>query len=537
MEARDDIDGGDGLDARTRSVETGFWSFVLGAAWFALVVVHVLGLEDDPGRAAGFDRPARVASRAIERELEIEAAVFAGVVDLAKSDDTLREQLEEKLADRVTPLHLVRDDLEGAAESLLSAGDDVRIAAERATEREGELDGERADAVRERAAVLRGDAAELAARAIVLARAAGVAESDLGDGKTTTERAVDDAVAGIDGSEGSERTAGDIDGDANRRLDPRALLALDPAFAAEFERALDGSGEIPARLDGLAGTLLRIERGASPADLDDPGRAALRRIETPGLIFTALSGFAMVGLVLLVATRVLRIVEEPPLALRVPLARGWIGFTAGQIGFTAFGTVLATIGIGGITGHTVALSSLPVLFFAFVAAGWRPEVGVGPPAERLGIAAELRLAPKALLAGLAGALAMWAGLLTIQFVLPFGASVWSNPYLDVVMSEGLDGWRRLALEAGIAAPVFEELAFRAVLFAALRSRLPFWPAAIASAAVFAAAHPYDAVGLISIFWVGVVLAWLYERTGSLVACIVAHSVFNVTNLAIMLLFL
>lgn len=82
------------------------------------------------------------------------------------------------------------------------------------------------------------------------------------------------------------------------------------------------------------------------------------------------------------------------------------------------------------------------------------------------------------------------------------------------------------LEYVIFAPIFEELAFRGLLFAALRRRFEFAPAAVMSSSLFALAHGYDLVGFISVFWSGFLWAWIYNRTGSLLPGMAAHAINN-----------
>lgn len=78
----------------------------------------------------------------------------------------------------------------------------------------------------------------------------------------------------------------------------------------------------------------------------------------------------------------------------------------------------------------------------------------------------------------------------------------------------------------VFAPVFEELVFRGLLYGTLRTRLA-WPlAAVTSALVFALAHGYGVVGFLSIVLSGVLWAWVYERTGSLLPAILVHVVNN-----------
>lgn len=82
------------------------------------------------------------------------------------------------------------------------------------------------------------------------------------------------------------------------------------------------------------------------------------------------------------------------------------------------------------------------------------------------------------------------------------------------------------LEYVVFAPIFEEMAFRGLLYATLRRRLAFFPAAIVSTSIFALAHGYSLIGFISVFWSGFLWAWIYERTGSLIPGMVAHAMNN-----------
>lgn len=82
------------------------------------------------------------------------------------------------------------------------------------------------------------------------------------------------------------------------------------------------------------------------------------------------------------------------------------------------------------------------------------------------------------------------------------------------------------LEYVVFAPIFEEIAFRGLLYAMLRRRLSFFPAAIISTSIFALAHGYSVIGLLSVFWSGFLWAWIYERTGSLIPGMIAHAMNN-----------
>lgn len=82
------------------------------------------------------------------------------------------------------------------------------------------------------------------------------------------------------------------------------------------------------------------------------------------------------------------------------------------------------------------------------------------------------------------------------------------------------------LEYVLFAPIFEELAFRGLLFAVLRRRFSFAPAALLSASIFALAHGYGFIGFVSVLWSGFLWAWIYEKTGSLIPGMIAHAVNN-----------
>lgn len=86
------------------------------------------------------------------------------------------------------------------------------------------------------------------------------------------------------------------------------------------------------------------------------------------------------------------------------------------------------------------------------------------------------------------------------------------------------------------APLAEELFFRGFMFAGLRRSMSLWPAALISALVWGSLHLGGGnVGVaiqLSIF--GVILAWLYERSGTLWAPIFAHTINNTIAFTLLL---
>ena len=89
-----------------------------------------------------------------------------------------------------------------------------------------------------------------------------------------------------------------------------------------------------------------------------------------------------------------------------------------------------------------------------------------------------------------------------------------------------------------AAPFFEELTFRGFLFNAFLRYMPAWAAVALSATVFGLAHiqPGNAGAIAPLAAGGVVLAAVYFRTGSLVASMITHAIFNTFTVVLVLVF-
>ncbi len=96
---------------------------------------------------------------------------------------------------------------------------------------------------------------------------------------------------------------------------------------------------------------------------------------------------------------------------------------------------------------------------------------------------------------------------------------------------------RIALMAFILfeAPLLEEPLFRGIMFRGFGSVMPTWAAMAASGFVFAIVH-VNAASFLALWYLGVAFAWLYVRTGSLLAPMTAHFLFNALNLMLCLFF-
>ncbi|HEX2030551.1 MAG TPA: type II CAAX endopeptidase family protein [Actinomycetota bacterium] len=110
------------------------------------------------------------------------------------------------------------------------------------------------------------------------------------------------------------------------------------------------------------------------------------------------------------------------------------------------------------------------------------------------------------------------------------------PQQDVLPTDDPNAWQVLlgAAAVVVAAPIGEEIFFRGFLFGSLRSRFGFWASAAISGAVFAAVHILPLL-MPLMFVVGIGLALIYERRGSLVASMAAHAAFNTIGFTFILL--
>ncbi len=107
---------------------------------------------------------------------------------------------------------------------------------------------------------------------------------------------------------------------------------------------------------------------------------------------------------------------------------------------------------------------------------------------------------------------------------------------DLGVDEGTLGAIAAFFLIVIAAPIAEEVFFRGFIFAGLRSALPFWGAAIISGAIFGAFHFTGSDSLpvvLQLAILGAILAWVYERSGSIRPAIALHMINNAIAFAVL----
>ncbi|HNX91124.1 MAG TPA: type II CAAX endopeptidase family protein [Candidatus Omnitrophota bacterium] len=107
-----------------------------------------------------------------------------------------------------------------------------------------------------------------------------------------------------------------------------------------------------------------------------------------------------------------------------------------------------------------------------------------------------------------------------------------QPIVQVFMEEKGTGILLMStLFAAIFGPVAEEIFFRGFVYSALKRRIGvFWGMVIVSS-VFSVLHAHI-VGVLPIFALGMLLNYLYEKTGSLVSCMAVHMIHNVGMVAL-----
>ena len=173
----------------------------------------------------------------------------------------------------------------------------------------------------------------------------------------------------------------------------------------------------------------------------------------------------------------------------------------------------------------IPLSNVPLLALAYVhllkPAGLNFWNGFGLHIERAYLGRLVCIVLAVVAAGLWGEWVM--GRVAGALNLTNHWTEWFDP--DLVWASG-SGLVISLLEYVVFAPIFEEIAFRGLLYAILRRRLNFLPAALLSASIFAIAHGYGWIGFISVLWSGLLWAWIYEKTGSLIPGMIAHALNN-----------
>ena len=133
--------------------------------------------------------------------------------------------------------------------------------------------------------------------------------------------------------------------------------------------------------------------------------------------------------------------------------------------------------------------------------------------------------------GVAGYTAIIPLLLIVLFVLAALAQLFHyepkpQPVVEIYLTEHKENYLIFfTFFVALVGPAIEEIFFRGFTYKALRTRYGIKWGVIGSAAIFAALH-MNFMAFFPIFVLGVFLAYLYEKTGSLVPCMTVHMLHN-----------
>ncbi|EEL83744.1 CAAX amino terminal protease [Bacillus cereus AH1271] len=80
--------------------------------------------------------------------------------------------------------------------------------------------------------------------------------------------------------------------------------------------------------------------------------------------------------------------------------------------------------------------------------------------------------------------------------------------------------------AAVISPIYEEVLYRGVFYTFFRDRYGIWGGVLISSIIFTVVHIPTYNTLPVNFLSGVVFAWLYEKTNSILSAMIAHALFN-----------
>ena len=139
------------------------------------------------------------------------------------------------------------------------------------------------------------------------------------------------------------------------------------------------------------------------------------------------------------------------------------------------------------------------------------------------------------LKSIAGLLLLASAYASAVFAIDQGALLGDvQPFAELVQS---GSWWILLITAAIGAPIAEETLFRGLMYGVLRnSPAGAIGAGLVTALVWASVHAqYSAYGLGAIFLIGLYLAWVREKTGSLLVPMLCHGIYNASIVCALLL--
>ncbi len=135
------------------------------------------------------------------------------------------------------------------------------------------------------------------------------------------------------------------------------------------------------------------------------------------------------------------------------------------------------------------------------------------------------------------AMMLCMGLLYVSGVTPWIQSLGVDPVQDTVkLLQETEDVRLLGMMgflAVIVAPICEEIVFRGFIYPVAKSACG-WPVAMLCSGLFFACAHSSVITLLPLWIFGCLLAWLYEKSGSIWAPIATHACLNATTVVVQL---
>ncbi len=119
-------------------------------------------------------------------------------------------------------------------------------------------------------------------------------------------------------------------------------------------------------------------------------------------------------------------------------------------------------------------------------------------------------------------------IINLVLVLPFTGGTFENPQIEALTGGSalsLRDFGLLLILVAVIAPIAEEIFFRGMLYPLLRQRWSPKVAIVINGFVFALIH-FIPLLIPGLFFVGIVLAWVRERSGSIIPAILLHAAQN-----------
>jgi len=126
-------------------------------------------------------------------------------------------------------------------------------------------------------------------------------------------------------------------------------------------------------------------------------------------------------------------------------------------------------------------------------------------------------------------------LATVLIMVYFKISTPVQPIVDMMIKQK-EGALLLYMSvfAAVIGPIMEEIVFRGFMYGAFRKRLGVVWGMVVTSLVFSLLHAHP-VGFVPIFILGMLLVYLYEKTGSLIPSFTVHIIHNLASIGMVFL--